>query len=251
MKVHYAPKYLINPSHRITVTVVGVGGNGTQALHDLAKINSSLVALGHPGLFVRAIDPDIVETPNLGRQEFSKADLGCLKVEVIISRINRFHGLDWEATAELFSKNQWKGSNIIISCVDNVKARKEINEAFVGNKLSSDYLRKYYWLDFGNSNKFGQFILGSFGIDQPESDKHETVPMLPTVIDEFPNMKDDDNNDSSCSTREALIKQDLFVNSLVVTHGMNLLWKLFKEYKINHRGGYVNLDKGIVSPIKL
>ena len=79
---HYVDNYLTNPTHPITVTVVGVGGNGTQALHDLAKMHYSLVALGHPGLHVYAIDDDTVEVPNIGRQMFSEADLGSYKAVV-------------------------------------------------------------------------------------------------------------------------------------------------------------------------
>lgn len=55
----------------------------------------------------------------------------------------------------------------------------------------------------------------------------------------------------SCSTREALLKQDLFINLILVSLGMNLLWKLFNDYKIDYHGGFINLQTMSMKPIKL
>ena len=98
--IHFAPEYIMNPTHPITVTVVGVGGNGTEVLNALAKMHVSLIELGHSGLHVQAVDDDIVEQPNIGRQKFSPADLGRYKAEFIITRLNRFYGLNWMAIPE-------------------------------------------------------------------------------------------------------------------------------------------------------
>ena len=249
---HYAAKYFMDPTHKISVSVIGIGGNGTQALNDLAKINSSLIALGHVGLNVTAYDDDIVEEPNIGRQKFSPQDLGQNKASVIVTRINRFYGTDWKAVQEKYKSKNKVDTNIIISCVDNVKTRADIHKDFIKiNSNTTEYYTPYYWMDFGNGKNFGQFVLGSVEIPQPES-KHETAPMLKNIFDIFPNMEnDEDINEPSCSTREALIKQDLFINSLVVTHGMSLIWELLNSCVITSNGGYVNLGKGIVTPIKL
>lgn len=251
MKVHFAPKYFMNPTHKITISVIGVGGNGTQALHDLAKINSSLIALGHPGLMVYAIDDDIVEQPNVGRQKFSNMDLSQYKASVIVTRLNRFYGTDWKSIPEKFDGDKWEGTNIIISCVDNVKTRIEIEDVFISLKNNNDFQTPYYWLDFGNSKDYGQFVLGSKVIKQPES-KHETTNVLRNVIELFPDMeKNEDINESSCSTREALSKQNLFINSVLVSTGMNLIWELLHSYVIGTHGGYVNLTSCQTKPMKL
>jgi PRTRC genetic system ThiF family protein len=249
--IHFAPEYIMDPTHPITVTVVGVGGNGTQALHDLAKMHMSLIALGHPGLSVQAIDDDIVDDPNVGRQKFSPADLKRYKVEVIITRLNRFYGLDWKAIPEKFS-DKWKGTNIIISCVDNVSTRKQIAKRFgEARRDCHDITMQWYWLDFGNAKDYGQFVLGSHIVLQPES-KHKTESSLKSVVQLFPNMEENEElSGPSCSTREALSKQDLFINSVLVSTGMNLLWKLFTNYNIDYHGGYVNLAKGTTRPIKI
>ena len=248
---HYLHEYLTNPTHPITVTVVGVGGNGTQCLHDLAKMHYSLVALGHPGLHVYAIDDDTVEVPNIGRQMFSESDLGSYKAVVSITRINRFYGLDWQAIPERFNAKKYIGSNIMITCVDNVKTRKEVALEFSHGGPNNEYQKHLYWLDFGNSKDYGQFVLGSIEIDQPTS-KFDTVKHLKNVLDLFPNMENEEDVDApSCSTREALRKQDLFINSILVSSGMNLLWKLFNQNYIEQHGGFVNLGTMTTKPIKL
>ena len=245
---HYAPQYFMEPLHPITVTVVGVGGNGTQVLNDLAKIHCSLQQLNHPGLMVYAIDDDKIEQTNIGRQKFSQVDLGQYKCVVAITRLNRFYGLDWRAIPEKFNEKQ-KSTNIIISCVDNMKARKEINWWWESYGSRNDYETPYYWLDFGNGRDFGQFVLGSRPIDQP---KPSNVDFLKNVLQMFPDMeKNEDIAEPSCSTREALAKQDLFINTVLVSTGMNLIWTLLTKYRITHHGGYVNLSTCVTKPIKI
>ena len=248
MKLHYTDKYLMDPTHPITILVIGCGGNGTQVLTDLAKINSSLLQLNHPGLHVLAMDDDIIEQPNIGRQKFSQADLGQYKASALITRLNRFYGTDWRAKNETFFDE--KPVNIVISAVDNVSTRFEISKWFE-EKSGSDYRKMFYWLDFGNAKDYGQFILGSTDIEQPKS-KFNTINKLKNVIDLFPDMeKNEDITSPSCSTREALLKQDLFINSVLVSTGMNLIWKLLTEFRINTHGGYVNLGNCSTKPIKL
>jgi len=250
MKFHYTDKYFMEPTHPITVLVVGCGGNGTQVLTDLAKINSSLLQLDHPGIHVTVMDADIIEEPNIGRQKFSEADLGQYKASVLTTRLNRFYGTNWRAVNKNFNKDNGEGFNIVISAVDNVSTRFEINKWFE-TRAGYDYYRNFYWLDFGNDKDFGQFILGSKKIDQPDS-KFKTISKLKNVVELFPDMeKNEDITSPSCSTREALLKQDLFINSVLVSTGMNLIWKLLTEFRINTHGGYVNLGSYSTKPIKL
>lgn len=250
-KIHYAPQYFMDPTHPITITVVGVGGNGSQVLHDLAKMHVSLLELGYPGLYVEAIDDDKIEQSNIGRQKFSPTDIGDYKSSVLITRINRFYGLEWKALTRKYESSDGD-ANIIISAVDNVDTREKIGESLWASNSNRDYQQKYYWLDFGNGKDFGQFVLGSVAnIEQPKS-KYKTINQLKTVLDLFPNMKEnEDITEPSCSTREALLKQDLFINSILVSTGMNLIWQLLTKYVITHHGGYINLATCQTKPIKL
>ena len=249
---HFAPDYFLDPQHPITVALAGCGGTGSQVLTLLSRMDFALRGLGHPGFHVKAFDNDTVSESNVGRQLFSPSEIGLNKAEALITRVNRFFGLDWEAVPYHFNKERKKdGSarvNIIVSCVDTVKkGRWVIAEMF---KMTTHTYRpfenSYYWLDFGNAEKTGQAVLGTVHkIKQPKGGK-ET---LPTIRDLHPDMTDDDQG-PSCSIAEALRRQDLFINTTVATLGMDILWKLFREAKIEHHGVYLNLDTMKVNPLK-
>lgn len=125
-RIHYTAGYLLNPSHPITVNLIGCGGTGSQMLTCLARIDHSLAALGHPGLQVHAYDPDEVTDANIGRQLFSRSDIGLNKANVLVTRINRFFGTSWSAIPRRYGEGHYSTANICISCVDSVASRKEI-----------------------------------------------------------------------------------------------------------------------------
>jgi PRTRC genetic system ThiF family protein len=254
MIVHYTANYLLNPPHKVTIDLVGLGGTGSQVLSGLARINESLVAIGHPGFFVRSWDPDLISDANVGRQLFSSADLGLNKAVVLTTRINRYFGYDWQAMAERYSGQ--KRSNILITCVDSAKARIQIggyHEKPVDARDPQNQL--YYWLDIGNLHKTGQTIIGTMiPIKQPKpAEKIETTSNLKTVLKKFPQLTKikEENQGPSCSLAEALSKQDLFINSTLAQFGCNLLWKMFKEGMLRYHGCFVNLDSFIVNPIRI
>jgi PRTRC genetic system ThiF family protein len=216
MTIHYTEIYLMNPPHKVTVDLVGLGGTGSQVLSGLARINESLVALDHPGLFVRAWDPDIVSDANVGRQLFSSADLGLNKSAVLVTRVNRYFGYDWQARSEKYSGLET--SNILITCVDSAKARMDIAKRFEKPFIPENPVNiPFYWLDIGNLEKTGQAIIGTLlPVKQPKpKEKIQTTSTLKTVVKKFPQLariKEEDLG-PSCSLAEALSKQDLFINS--------------------------------------
>ena len=128
--IHFAPDLIRTPVHPISIAVIGCGGTGSQVLTQLARIHLALTGLGKPGLFVHAFDPDIVTNANLGRQMFSISDVDANKAEVLISRINRFFGLDWEAIPGKYERQEQCFSNITISCVDKASERHNIHSIF-------------------------------------------------------------------------------------------------------------------------
>lgn len=252
MTIHHTDPYIINPPHKVTVDLVGLGGTGSQVLTNLARINEGLVSTGHPGIHVRAWDDDIVTEANVGRQLFSRADIGANKATVLVTRVNRFFGYEWQAEPVAYTGQ--KQSNITVSCVDTAMARLMMGLRIEGNKKPSKTPtdRLVYWLDMGNLQKTGQVILGTlFPVPQPKVD-HATSSVLKTVTRKF-NLKKikEEKQGPSCSLAEALGKQDLFINSSVAQFGCNLLWKLIREGRINYHGCYVNLETMTVNPIKI
>lgn len=252
-RIHFVAPYLCNPVHRITVTLVGAGGNGSQMISVLARMDATLRKLGHKGLHVRLYDPDTVEEPNLGRQLFLESDLGVNKADALITRFNRGFGIDWQSIPRRIEKNDRLG-NIVITCVDNIACRELVslmlNEAGRRNNPHCPESCTYYWLDLGNGRSTGQAILGSTTIEQPKSRKFSPVDRLPSFCEEFDTPAiDEKDSGPSCSLAEALSKQDLFINSSLSQLAGSLLWKLFREPLLQYRGFYLNLDNFKTTPI--
>ena len=256
MRMHYTHHYFLDPPHMITIDLVGLGGTGSQVLTNLARMNEALNGLGHPGLHVRAWDPDEVTSANMGRQLFSPADVGINKALVLVSRINRFFGYDWQAIPELYRGKLT--SNIIITCVDTAKARLTIAEKLRARKQIDEPTDiPYYWLDLGNLQKTGQCVLGTLTSSTMPSRGTNKVGTydrkLKTVIQRFPQLKNikEEKQGPSCSLAEALEKQDLFINSTLAQFGCNLLWKLLHEKQLKYHGCFVNLETLTVNPIAI
>ncbi|RKR05128.1 PRTRC genetic system ThiF family protein [Flavobacterium sp. 90] len=259
--MHFTDNYLINPTNPITVNLIGAGGTGSRMLTELARMNHSLIALGHTGLQVCLYDDDSITPANQGRQLFADTELGLYKSVALINRTNRFFGTSWKAVSEQFNTSNLKTfpnngrANIYISCVDTISARFEIAQILEGFKNTDGYQRSkpLYWLDIGNSQNTGQALLATIGnIKQPASKLYNTVSDLPMITEEFQELLQgqNENNEPSCSLAEALEKQDLFINSTLASMGASLLWKLFREGMTQQRGFFLNLATFRSEPIK-
>lgn len=263
---HYTAPYLLNPQHPVTVNVIGAGGSGSRVLTELARMDHALKHLGHPGLHVTCYDGDIVTDANLGRQLFSQEDLGLNKAVVYVTRINQFMGTAWDAKPfnyERKSITRKDLANITISCVDTIDARKKILGTLTHNAFrdynNDPYSKTWYWLDMGNTQKAGQFIIGTCDNNynafvQPEpSPTLHPVDELPHIFLKYPDLEDQKVKDTgpSCSLPEALSKQDLFVNSTLVQLAIGMIWKMFREGRINYHGAFMNLQTLSVAPISV
>lgn len=258
-RVHYIDNYLLNPQHPVTVNLIGVGGTGSQVLTNLARLDATLRALNHPGLFVTVYDPDIVTESNIGRQLFSSSDFGLNKSQCIVTRLNHFFGNDWCAVPQMYPTNlhnitKDNLANITITCTDNVKSRLDMWKVLKGvpDREYRDYRAPLYWMDFGNTQTSGQVVLGTVPkkIKQPKSQQYKTVDTL-KVITRYVKYASVEEKDSgpSCSLAEALEKQDLYINSTLAQLGCNLLWKMFRNGMLEYHGIYLNLTTMKVNPI--
>lgn len=247
---HYTHSKIISGSHRVNITLVGVGGTGSHVLTGLGQIHHSLRALDHPGLFVTVFDDDIISEANIGRQAFAMSDVGHSKASVLTSRINGYYGLDWDACPLTYPNDRYipTHTDILISCVDTAKARVAI-----ANHIEASNTPPIYWLDFGNTSHAGQVVLGTCQqVKQPASN-YETTAVLPSILTLYPNLGEIEEQDDtpSCSLREALLKQDLFTNSIMAHMGCNLLWTLLKNAFIEFNGFFANIWGGNVSPLPI
>jgi len=181
------------------------------------------------------------------------------KATLLITKINRFFGLEWLSDEAAFDEKRFSpvdAANITISCVDTAASRASIGKLLsyqVENIRERElpFRMPYYWIDFGNSRDFGQVVIGSIqAIKQPQND----YGTLPTVIEFYPDLPSQDTEaiqGPSCSLAEALNKQDLFVNSALATLGCDLLWKMFREGGTEYRGLFMNLKSMKVNPINV
>ena len=239
-------------SDRVAIVLAGAGGNGSQMLSGLARLDAAIRTLGHPGLDVVVYDPDDVSQANLGRQLFAAADVGRNKARVLVTRINAWFGLQWEAVPKLFGSSaatrHTGHTGIVISCVDSARARQQI-----ASEIESWYSKPYYWLDLGNRAADGQVVLGIPAWNRT----HEAYPYrLPTVVELFPDLYTrqyelDHDSTPSCSLAQALERQELFINQAVVTPALQLLWRVFRHGRTPWCGAFVNLDSGRMSPIPI
>ena len=260
---HIVAKTLLNPYNPIVVNLIGAGGTGSQFLTALARMNHSLIALHHPGLFVRVFDDDKVAPANLGRQLFTTAEIGLYKAVALVNRINLFFGTDWKAIPEKYEPAAFTNepetamAELTISCVDTVAARFVIAELLTTLHASrrQSYHTPLYWLDFGNSRDTGQVILSTLAdIQQPVSKKFKVSSKLPLVTEEFKELLENaeqGDDTPSCSLAEALTKQDLFINSALANLGASLLWQLLREGILFNRGFFLNLKEFRTTPLKV
>lgn len=255
-KIHFTDRYLLNPSHPVTVFVIGAGGTGSQVITNLARMSMALQALGHPGLHVTVFDPDTVSQANIGRQLFSETELGLNKAVSLVTRINRFFGYAWTAEPQCFPTRNFSEdstANIIITCTDNIRSRLTLWKFLkkVRKENFSDHSAPIYWMDFGNSQTKGQVIIGTVRekVLQPSSQEYIPMPKMNVITEEvdYAKIKEKESG-PSCSLAEALEKQDLFINSTLAHIGCDLLWKMFKGRKNTVsrclcQSGYIENDR--------
>lgn len=229
----------------IRIMLVGCGGNGAQMLMGLASLDTALRAISTRSLDVIVVDDDTVSEANLGRQPFYRCDLGASKARTLVERINIAHGLAWKAIhGRAPQACGVENIDILISCVDTASARRALGAACAQTTSPPTY-----WLDLGNRATDGQFLIGC-----PERRFGGNEHRLPTVLDYFPELADDslpDDDTPSCSVAEALERQSLFVNRVVASHALALLFDLLGRGSIAHAGAFINLASGQAAPIPL
>jgi len=240
---HFLPDALGNRA--INVLLVGCGGNGAQMLMGLASLDTALRAISPRSLNVMVVDDDIVSEANLGRQPFYRCDLGNSKAHTLTERINLAHGLAWRAVHGRAPDAIGVGdADILITCVDTASARRAL-----GASIDEGDKPPFYWLDLGNRATDGQFLIG-----QPKRQGDGRPHRLPTVLEYFPELADEgvpEDDAPSCSVAEALERQSLFVNRVVASHALALLFDLLGRGSIGHAGAFINLASGQAAPIPL
>jgi PRTRC genetic system ThiF family protein len=199
------------------------------------------------------MDGDAISATNCIRQPFTRSEIGLNKALVLVNRLNMFWGLKWEAIPDhlkpgTFISRSYTGddlrAHIVIGCVDTRAARAAIRDAV------SNWSTVSYWLDLGNNADSGQFILG-----EPLNQRNRRAKLrLRCAAELFPEIADpnlDNDGEPSCSSAEALERQEPFVNSTLAQHALALLARLFRYGELSYHGGFINLATGAASVLKI
>ncbi len=241
---HFIPPQLLQRT--VDIALIGCGGNGSQMLAGLARLNHAMTALGHPGFSVTVYDPDVVSEANIGRQLFGMFDVGQSKAHVLVNRINAFFGLNWESHFGRYEIGRGC-PDIAIVCVDSARARYEIASAF--SRSGPPYL-----MDLGNRAADGQVIFGELPTQDnwraaPRAKDSVPLPSPYTVLPELIDRNKPEDDTPSCGLAEALERQELFINQAIVTPALAILWDFFRNGKLTWHGAFVNLKNGSTRPL--
>lgn len=104
------------------VVIIGTGGIGSWVSLSLSRIGHSLIL----------IDPDFVDETNVqGGQLFATQQVRLAKAEAVVETCRRFGCVaPIDPIVELVSRDLISGENIVICGLDNMKARRQVFEAW-------------------------------------------------------------------------------------------------------------------------
>lgn len=144
------------------IFIIGCGATGSNLTMQLSQLAYSQKNINE----IILIDGDIVETKNFRNQKFSKKDVNHSKAQALAKRYKLLCNISYidkylKAPEELVDLliNCHDTTNIIVSCVDNNKCRRILNDVFYNEKID-----KVIYIDVGNgsgNNRFGQMVIGA------------------------------------------------------------------------------------------
>ena len=234
--------WLLRP---VRVLLVGAGGTGSHLFGALVSLDSALRALDHPGLCVTVCDPDRVSAANLGRQAFWRGEIGQNKAETLVQRANLAMGLDWVAVPARWSPRRLRegACDLLLTAVDRAKVRADIGRR--ARAVAGPVAHPIWWLDAGNAEREAQVVLGHWR-------ERAGAGWVPNVFQLYPELAeiDDARRPPSCSAADSLARQSLPINRIVADVALTLLWRLFREGRLDAHGALVDLGALAVRPLR-
>ncbi len=225
----------------------------------LARIAKLLQEVHHLNVRLVFWDPDTVEQKNIYRQNFCEAEIGVNKAQALARRYGHAWGMEVTAVGvpftrqSLFSNNlaQRYGSNeihILVSCVDNNKARQEIVKCY-------QEIQSTWWMDTGNLKTAGQVSVGRLLQERESSPLRfpSKTTWLPLPSEQFPGIllpenepvrEDVDYSGLSCADIALVDEQGLSINHAIASTAAAMLMKLLVTQDLQHHCAYVSTESG-------
>lgn len=221
-------------THPIEISIVGAGGTGGYLIRDLCRFIYSLekrIVVGEPKVSLVIYDGDTVEEKNILRQNYLPNDIGQLKASVMANRHIRAFGSNISFVPRMFTSSDItpKGKQIVVGCVDNNAARREMHTLL--RRAYPLYGSDLYWIDAGNEKKTGQVIIGS--------------RVLQSVTEIFPEVlipSSDSQEQVSCAERMLTDEQNMFVNLTASNLILNYIKSIILDIPMISNGIVFNID---------
>lgn len=249
--------------NKLRIIQVGAGGTGSFAALSIARLLYELKESGK-AVELLIVDPDVVESGNIPRSNFCAAEIGSFKAQSLAKRITLAWGLECYYANELFnaevhlkqSASNYRDLTVIVGCVDNHLARREIHRALDQLQgYSRDEAPNIWWIDGGNGKSSGQVLLGSHS-KRTKPDHHFTGRSIckslpdPSVI--HPDLLQPEekalgtaNPDGvSCPDRIRLGEQSLNINQRVAVEIGEMLTEMFLTRSLRRFATYFDLETG-------
>ncbi|MBN8595833.1 MAG: PRTRC system ThiF family protein [Anaerolineae bacterium] len=225
-----------------TITLVGCGGTGAQVARSLARMVYDLRETRRQAPQIVLIDPDVVETHNVGRQLFTEADVGQPKAQVLMRRFNLALGLNMIAICEpVDAERQFeRWGNLIVGCVDNHLARQTLSQV-------SDAV----WIDAGNHASAGQVVIGNSGdrdrVLRQLKGRDDQLSYLPHAGLLFPALLEPEVESApqpglSCGQLVAARSQDLLVNDWMAVVTAQYIYQMLHRQPIQSFISFISSD---------
>lgn len=238
--------------------VVGSGGTGSFVVPALARLIFELKEQQNKSAEMLIVDPDKVESNNIPRSNFCFAEVGRYKAQTLAERVATAWGIEVGFSCEKFdaeqhlksSNSDYRSLTIIVGCVDNYLARREMHRAIDEFRSYGDTSRAW-WIDGGNGKASGQVLLGSTTKPlKPEQYFTGTsiCRALPSPSLQHPDLLQPEKiavkSDLSCPERMRLGEQCLNINQRVAVEMAEVLTEMLLTRSLKRFASYFDLESG-------
>ena len=225
---------------RFYVCVVGCGGTGGYASESLCRLLPQ-----HATLIL--IDHDRVEERNLVRQNFISSELGGFKSEVLAKRLSQRFDRGVGFSTLPVSMVSLPTPGLIIGCVDNGIARRDIAKQVSLSFTTNSYTYPSWWVDAGNGDNYGQVIIGNGNTVAFDERDPECCYELPLPSIKRPDLLKQAPQPQSCAEND---EQNPTINLVMAALLVDVVRRIL-EGTCSWSQVYLDLELGALTPVDI
>lgn len=256
-----ARKLALTNTKSVNLILAGCGGTGSWLAPSIARVARILTEKLQAKVFVSFIDPDVVEEKNVYRQNFCQAEIGANKAETLALRYSSAWALALPIQAYVmeFDKAWRKIENlryhdaltVILGCVDNPGARRQISAVFESS-YRSEKIPTTWWIDSGNEHANGQILIGCDSEDKGGFPVNGYCTRLPLPSVQHPELvsraevirPQAETRNLSCAELALIDAQSLTINQRMAAEAADFLSRSVVVRDLDRFATYLNLKSG-------